>query len=191
MKKIFLGIAISFILFIGIDVFAAKYDSLPVEAKDTFEFFVYYFNNGNEAIYNIIDQENSELSINIKEYLGNTNLDYNVIDVKIISDNHYRINTRISASGVDGFTNWQISGHKCFFDVKFINDSYKVTDTDLFSKIGAENVGETIFKVFLIFGALFLGFWLVIGIIAIWYFISKKKKKVNNNSANNNISASV
>ena len=36
MKKIFLGIAISFILFIGIDVFAAKYDSLPVEAKDTF-----------------------------------------------------------------------------------------------------------------------------------------------------------
>lgn len=185
MKKIFLSLTVIFLLLIGVDVYAAKYDSLPLDVRETFENFVRYFNDGDTEIYNIIDQENSEISINIKDYLGNTALNYEVIDVEIISEEHYRINTRISASGVDGFTNWQVSGYKAYFDVKFINDSYKVTDTDLFSKIGAENVGESIFKVFLIIGALFLGFWLIIGIIVICYFISKKKKKANNINSNN------
>ena len=179
MKKLILFTVFILLLFINIDVYAVKYNTLSEDVKVTFENFVNYFNTGNEEIYNIINLENDELHSSIQKYLNSANIGYKVIEVEIMDENYYRINTILDAKGHESFYNWEISGHKVYFDISFIDNGYKITDTDLFDNIGYENVSESIdsfFKIFLIIGTVIIGFWLIIVLIIILYCIFKNKK---------------
>ena len=71
--------------FIVITVNAYQYNELPVKVQDTFERFVFYLNEGTDNVYDYIDFSNDELRNNVKAYLGDINLNNEVLDVRCIS----------------------------------------------------------------------------------------------------------
>lgn len=172
MKKICILLFISLITFFNInEVKAYEYYELPYEAQTTFENFIYYLNNGNKQIYNIIDNNNQDLTYNIDKYLNGININYELKNISTLNENHYKIETKISAKG----TNWNVSGFTTYYEVKKIDNEYKIVDTNLFDVVGSDNVMNFILRIFAIIGGIMLSVGLVITIIVV--IVIKKNRK--------------
>ena len=156
------------------NVYAYSYYDLPYEVKSTFENFFEYLNNSNEDIYNIIDSSNSELMDNISEYLHGIDIIYEVENINVINSNHYKIDTKISANGIG----WNVTGFSTYYEIKLINDGYKIVNTNLFDVIGTENILYFILKKLAIVGGIISGIGLIV-LLIILMVIKNKKTKVN------------
>ena len=160
--------------FIVITVNAYQYNELPVKVQDTFERFVFYLNEGTDNVYDYIDFSNDELRNNVKAYLGDINLNNEVLDVTCISENHYKIEARIDASG----GTWNVSGFKVYYEIKFVDREYKIVETNLFEFVGSENVIEFVGKIFIIIGCIISVIFLIVLIVVIILIVKSRKKKI-------------
>ena len=86
-------------------------------------------------------------------------------------DDTYIIKTRIMASGAG----WHVSGATVEYKLKKINGIYKITDTDLFNKVGFENVFAFIMQIFAIVGGIMFFITLIVVIIVL--IVVKKSKR--------------
>ena len=160
--------------FIVITVNAYQYNELPVKVQDTFERFVFYLNEGTDNVYDYIDFSNDELRNNVKAYLGDINLNNEVLDVRCISENHYKIEARIDANG----DTWNVSGFKVYYEIKFVDSEYKIVETNLFEFVGSENVIEFVGKIFIIIGCIVSVIFLIVLIVVIILIVKSRKKKI-------------
>lgn len=165
---------------VNADVVSINDDYYNVE--NTVDDFIFYLDIGSSSIYNIIDSTNTELYQGIVEYLYEyIDIEYDVKKIEKISDNTYKVKGKIEASG----ENWTANGFTVSFEVEKEYGAYKITYTDLFDKIGAENVTKTVFvivgTIFLILGFSFILFiGIVTMIVVIVVVVNKKKKKEEN-----------
>lgn len=175
MKKKFGLLLVSIIsFFVVVTVNAYEYNELPVKVQNTFEGFVFYLNKGSDNVYDYIDSSNTKLRNNVEEYLGNISLNNEVLDVTSISENHYKIEARIDASG----GTWNVSGFKVYYEIKLIDGEYRLVDTNLFEFVGSENVIEFVGKIFIIIGSIISVIFLIVLIIAIILIVKSRKKKI-------------
>ena len=175
MKKKFGLLLVSIIsFFVVITVNAYEYNELPVKVQNTFEGFVFYLNKGSDNVYDYIDSSNTKLRNNVEEYLGNINLNNEVLDATTISDNYYKIEARIDANG----GTWNVSGFKVYYEIKFVDGEYKLVETNLFEFVGSENVIEFVGKIFIIIGVIVTVVFLIVLIIAIVLIVKSRKKKI-------------
>ena len=147
---------------------------VTVKVQNTFEGFVFYLNKGSDNVYDYIDSSNTKLRNNVEEYLGNISLNNEVLDVTSISENHYKIEARIDASG----GTWNVSGFKVYYEIKLIDGEYRLVDTNLFEFVGSENVIEFVGKIFIIIGSIISVIFLIVLIIAIILIVKSRKKKI-------------
>ncbi|MBE5819502.1 MAG: hypothetical protein E7310_01540 [Clostridiales bacterium] len=173
---------LSFIVTKNVNADVARVNDDYYKVENTVDDFIFYLDIGSSSIYNVIDSTNTELYQGIVEYLYKyIDIEYDVKKIEKISDNTYKVKGKIEASG----ENWTANGFTVSFEVEKEYGAYKITYTDLFDKIGAENVTKT---VFMIVGTIFLilgfGFILFIGIVTmivvIIVVVNKKKKKEEN-----------
>ena len=175
MKKKFGLLLVSIIsFFVVVTVNAYEYNERPVKVQNTFEGFVFYLNKGSDNVYDYIDSSNTKLLNNVEEYLGNISLNNEVLDVTSISENHYKIEARIDASG----GTWTVSGFKVYYEIKLIDGEYRLVDTNLFEFVGSENVIEFVGKIFIIIGSIISVIFLIVLIIAIILIVKSRKKKI-------------
>ena len=175
MKKTLSLLFVSIIsFFVVITVKAYEYNELPVKVQNTFEGFVFNLNNGSDYVYDYIDSSNTKLRNNVKGYLGDINLNNEVLDATTISDNYYKVEARIDASG----GTWNVSGFKVYYEIKLVDGEYKLVDTNLFEFIGSENVIEFVGKTFIIIGVIVTVVFLVVLIVAIVLIVKSRKKKI-------------
>lgn len=181
-SKITKLVAIVSLLF-TIWIFSTSVNASNERAKITVENFLTYIEEGSSYSLDYIDRTNYELYNTVQENLYSiSSLDYEIMKITQ-EDDVYHINVKIKAEG----TNWKISGIKVKFDVKQINGSYKIIDTNFFEKANLE-YGEKI--VFGILGGIGIVFFLIIGdfvlvtiiiIVIIIIAVKKSKKEKNNN----------
>ena len=65
-------------MFLCENVIYAK-DDIPYEVEEVLEEFISDLNDGDEDIYKIIDENNTEITSNVHEYLNGINIMYQVI----------------------------------------------------------------------------------------------------------------
>lgn len=182
MKRTLSLLLVSIISFFTVvTVNAYEYNELPIEVQNTFEGFIYSFNEGSDDVYDYVDSSNIELRNNVKGYLSDINLKNEILDVTTISDNHYKIEARIDASG----GTWNVSGFKVYYEIKFVDGEYRVVDTNLFEFIGSENVIEFVGKIFIIIGLVVSFVFLVVLIVTIVLIVKSRNKKIVTGQMNN------
>lgn len=174
MAKKIIKLLLFILLILPLTTFIVKAESLDVEAQKAFYSFFENINNGSDDVYNYIDTSNTELYNNVQSYLHSVAIMCQIADVQK-EDSGYIVEARIAAEGLG----WNVSGIKAKFELKKIDNEYKITDTDLFNYIGVENVFKFVIKIFAIIGAMFLGM-LAIVIIIILIHKDKKKKAQDN-----------
>lgn len=140
--------------------------------------FIYYLDTGNSNIYYIIDDTNITLYQGILDYLYNDiEIEYDVKKIEKIDENTYKVKGKINASD----ENWNVNGFSVYFELKNDYGTYKIVQTDLFNKIGTENIAKAVFN---LVGIIFLAIILIIlfitiitAMIIIIIVVANKKKK--------------
>lgn len=140
--------------------------------------FIYYLDTGNSNIYYIIDDTNTNLYQGILDYLySDIEIEYDVKKIEKIDENTYKVKGKISASD----ENWNINGFSVYFELEKNYESYKIVQTDLFNKIGAENIAKTVFNlvgiIFLAIILIILFFIIIATMIIIIIVVANKKKQ--------------
>ena len=74
--------------------------------------------------------------------------------------------------------NWKINGITVKFDVKEVDNSYKIIDTDFFKKASSEYIIEMVFGIFAIVGVIFFIVIITIAIIVVIVIVKANKKQV-------------
>lgn len=182
MKKILVLLITCVMMFSYVNVIYAK-DDMPYEVEEVLEEFISDLNDGDEDIYKIIDENNTEITSNVHEYLNGINIMYQVIESERLSDEYYKITIRFNANGVG----WNVSGFTADIEIKKVGSDYIVINTDLFDHIGSENILKFILIIFgIIFG--FMVIFAIIVVIAILIYHKKKKAReaMYNNLNNEN-----
>lgn len=167
MKKLFLFFIFLF-MFSFVD---AKQVEYPDEIVNVLEVFINCLNNNDEDIYTVIDLNNTQLINDINNQINDINVTYEIINVKNKDENYFRIKTRFNASG----DNWSTSGFTSWYDIKLIDGGYKITDTNLFNKVGLEYISKAVLIAFLAAGVIF-----VLPFLFIFFRIVLYKKRQNN-----------
>lgn len=176
MKKIFSVLLLLMVMFLNVQVNAEEV--LPDIAKSSLDNFVINLNFGDTKVYDYIDKENNDLYINVEKYLNKINLQYNIREITRIDDVTYNVKTTITASGNEDGANWNVSGFSVNFKLRETNDKYLIIETDLFEKVGSDNVIAFVLKIFKIIGTIFLGIGLIITIVVV-ILLNRNKKKRN------------
>lgn len=161
-------------------IFFVSSNASDTEAKYVVDNFMTYIEHGNSKAKDYIDDDNYILYNTVQEKLYSiSSLDYQITKITQ-EDNIYHISAKISAEG----DNWKISGITVNFDVKRINNSYKITYTDFFEKANSKYGVGIVATVFSVIGIVFLiimGVLITIGIIIVIIVVlvvkSNKKKK--------------
>ncbi|MBQ6991777.1 MAG: hypothetical protein IJN50_02520 [Clostridia bacterium] len=149
--------------------------------ENTVNNFIFYLDIGSSNIYSIIDSTNTELYQGILEYLyEDIEIEYDVKKIEKISDNTYEVKGEIEAYGED----WNANGFSVSFEVEESYGTYKIISTNLFNKIGEENVDKTMFMaiivlLMIVFAALF-SIGITIMAVVIIVIVNKKKKNEDN-----------
>lgn len=149
--------------------------------ENTINNFIFYLDIGSSNIYSIIDSTNTELYQGILEYLyEDIEIEYDVKKIEKISDNTYEVKGEIEAYGED----WNANGFSVSFEVEESYGTYKIISTNLFNKIGEENVDKTMFMaiivlLMIVFAALF-SIGITIMAVVIIVIVNKKKKNEDN-----------
>lgn len=144
---------------------------LNSDVRASLDNFLECINDGDNNVYNYIDTSNTELYNNVESYLHSLAINYQITNITE-KNNTYIIETKIQAEGIG----WNISGVTANFEIKEINNQYKITKTTLFDVIGMKNVFSFILKIFMIIGAVVLIFIVIIIIIVIIVVRMRKKK---------------
>ena len=146
---------------------------LNSNARISLDNFFECVNDADYDVYNYIDTTNTELYNNIQNYLNSLTINYQIINITE-KNNICTIDTRISASGIG----WNVSGLTVTFELKKINNEYKITKTNLFDKIGFDNIFLFTSKIFaIVFGILFLIFAIPPIIVVVCIIVYNKKKE--------------
>ena len=150
----------------------AKQVEYPDEIVNVLEVFINCLNNNDEDIYSVIDLNNTQLINDINNQINDINVTYEIINVKNKDENYFRIKTRFNASG----DNWSTSGFTSWYDIKLIDGGYKITDTNLFNKVGLEYISKAVLIGFLAAGVIFVLPFLFIHDNIIWlsFIVSDK-----------------
>ena len=188
LKKIIVSFLI-FIVFTSVfttTIFASTKDIDP-QAKETIINFFRSINGHDKSVYNYLDEDNTELSNNIKEYLNTIKIKYEIKNITEENDG-YKIDIKMEASG----KNWKVSGITVNCELKKIGNEYKIVNTNLFDYVGTENVTKFALNiannVFSTVGVIFLSIAVIIIIIVIIVVVTvvlctrKKKENKNENS---------
>lgn len=168
MKKLFL----IFVIFISFCNVSAKENKYPSEIKEVLKVFINCLNNGDEDVYNLVDSNNKDLISDIENRIDDIEVTYDIKYIKSKGENYYRIKTIFSASG----DHWSTNGFSSWFDIKLIDGTYKIADTNLFNKVGQEYIVTLV--IFWFAAALCIFFAPFIILI----FNVKRSRKVNNNA---------
>ena len=178
--KILLIISVLVIIVVGFTTnVKATQTSLytPEESsKVTVKEFLSYLSAENYYALIYIDSNNYELYNTVQDKLHSyEEIKYEIKKVKKQGDN-YKVEVKIAAEGI----NWKVSGITANFDVKEINNSYKITSTDFFEITSPEHIAGMAFGivsvVFIILGVVF-GTIIIIVVIVIVVAVNKSKKK--------------
>jgi len=164
-------ILILFIIFFITSNVYADYNDQKI--ANSFDQFITCINTNDKCAYDYIDDSNKELYDNITHYLNSLHIDYEIKNIKE-NNNTYKIKANIAASG----TNWSIKGINVYFDLKEIDNSYKIINTTLFENINPKKILALIFKI-LIFIA-FIAFAYILTVVIVVIYASKKKKQKEN-----------
>lgn len=164
-----------FITILGIQIVNASATLVPSSVTTSLENFMECLNDGDEDIYNYIDTSNSELYNNIQKYLKSMEIRYQLEGITVENDTYY-IETKIAASGIG----WNVSGFTTNYEIKEIDNEYKIVNTDLFDTVGTENVFKFVLKIFGIIGGVILGIIAIVVTIVIIIVIKNKKKNEQN-----------
>lgn len=178
MKKILVLLIMCIMMFSFVNVIYAN-DDIPNEVEEVLEDFISDLNDGDEDIYGIIDENNTEMVSNVHDYLNGVNIMYQVIKSERVSDEYYKITIRFNANGVG----WEVNGFKAIIEIKKIGSDYIVINTDLFNHIGAENVFSFILIVF----GIIIGFMAIFAIIVVIAIVVYHKKKKARDAMYNNL----
>ena len=141
---------------------------LNSNVKSSLDNFLKCMNDGDNNVYNYIDTSNTELYNNVESYLHSLAINYKITNITEENDT-YTIEAKIAAAGIG----WNVSGLTVKFELKEINNQYKITNTSLFDVIGIENVLSFILKIFAIIG----GVLLILIVIIVIIVIRVRKKK--------------
>lgn len=181
-NKIIKFITIFTLLFI-IGISANSVNASSEQAKITVENFLTDIEEESSDSIDYIDKNNYELYNIVQENLYSiSSLNYKITKITQ-EDDVYHVNVKIEAEG----TNWKISGITVKFDVKQINGSYKIIDTNFFEKANLEYGAKIAFG---ILGGIGIVFFLIIGafvfvtiiiIVIIIIAVKKSKKEKTNN----------
>ena len=136
--------------------------------KSSLDNFLECINAGDNNVYNYIDTSNMELYNNVESYLHSLAINYQITNITE-ENNTYTIEAKIAASGIGG----NVSGLTVKFELKEINNQYKITNTSLFDVIGIENVLSFILRIFAIIGGVLL--FIIVIIVIIVIRVRKKK----------------
>ncbi len=180
MSKLLKSVVIIFILIISSMIFLpiANADMAPYSYDDpryALNYFIYSLcdKNGFANVYDYIDTSNTELKKNVEEYLYAIDIDYEIKNTKQLENGNYMISTKIEAEG----ESWSINGISVDFELKQTDSGYVVVNTNLFDKVGTENVFKFVFKIFAIIGGVIFAFAAIIAIVVIIIVKNVKKKK--------------
>ena len=148
-------------------------------AEGVVDNFFLYLNSNDSKIYNYIDNSNSELKNNVKNYLGTMTSEHRIITTTNDGNGTYFIGCTISAAG----TKWNISNINVIFNVKEVNGTPVITKTTFFDNLGYDNVktlvGKIFYKIFIFVIVAAVGVVLVIlGIV----LTAKKRKPTPQNT---------
>ena len=72
---------------------------------------------------------------------------------------------------------WNVHGFSTYYEVKLIDNQYKIIDTNLFDVVGVDNVFKFVLKVFAIIIGLFLSIGAIVATIITIVIIKNRKKK--------------
>lgn len=149
--------------------------------ENTVNNFIFYLDIGSSNIYSIIDSTNTELYQGILEYLyEDIEIEYDVKKIEKISDNTYEVKGEIEAYGED----WNADGFLVSFEVEESYGTYKIISTNLFNKIGEENIDKTMFMAIIVLLMMVFAVLFSIGItimaVVIIVIVNKKKKNEDN-----------
>lgn len=146
--------------------------------EESFENFISFFNGDNEDIYSYIDANNYFIIENIQKYIGKTTIRFENIKYTKVDDDTYKVKARVSAEG----TNWNVNGFSVEFTLEEYNNKYIITETNLFDKIGPENVTKFVFSIFgIVIGILAVIGLVIIITVVIVIIVLKRRKKGNYN----------
>lgn len=175
MKKLFLIV----LIFFSFCVVNAKETKYPKEIKEVLEVFINCLNNSDEDVYSLVDSSNKELIGDIKKQINDITFTYDIKYIRKKDENYYRIKTTFSASG----DHWSTSGFSAWFDLKEIDGAYKISDTNLFNKVGLEYISSVVIIAFCIAIVIFVLPFLCFFIKGIFW---KNKKNTIVNLSNHN-----
>lgn len=177
MKKISkILLVLIFVIILGVQIVNASATLIPQGVNVALENFMECLNEGDEKIYEYIDSSNTKLYSDIQKYLKSMEIKYQIKNIDVENDTYY-IETKIAASGIG----WNVNGFSTNYEIKEIDNEYKIIQTDLFDVVGTENVFKFILKIFAIVGGVIFGIIAIVVTIVIVIVVKTKKNKKENN----------
>ena len=163
-----------FIFGIMIGLFYNNIFATDEQVKNTVDNFLTYIEQENSSALKYIDQNNNKLYTTVQENLYSiSSIDYQI--TKITQKNDiYHVKVKVSAKG----DNWKLNGITVKFDIKEVDNSYKIIDTDLFQKASSEYIIWMVFSIFAFIGIIFFIVIITIVIIVIIVIVKSNKKKI-------------